>query len=323
MGEFELINRFFRNSVLQPARRDINLAIGDDCALISVPQGKQLAVSVDTSIAGVHFLEDAPAFDIGWRALAVSLSDLAAMGAKPAWFTLALTLPNADQDWLKAFADGMAALASRYGIALVGGDTTRGAMSITVQVQGYISQGGAWLRSGAKVGDIIYVSGTLGDAAGGLHILQSEPHHAADETYQSLIQAYLRPEPRFDLLPILSSRASSAIDISDGFLADLQHILTGSRLGAQIDLKRIPISEALKTLVGAEHALKYALTGGDDYQLCFTVSPQRRLELEVSAEQSGLAIHPIGVITAEPGIKGLGAYQLGGFDHFAQPIGAQ
>lgn len=319
MGEFELINRFFRSAALQPARRDVNLSIGDDCALISVPQGKQLALSVDTSIAGVHFLEDAPAFDIGWRALAVSLSDLAAMGAKPAWFTLALSLPQVDQEWLKGFSEGMAALASRYGIALVGGDTTKGALSITVQVQGYLSQGGAWLRSGAKAGDLIYVSGSLGDAAGGLHLLQSAKSLSEEPAYASLIRAYLRPEPRFDLLPILSSRVSSAIDISDGFLADLQHILNASGVGAQIDLKRVPLSEPLKALVGEADALRYALTGGDDYQLCFTVNPHRRLELEVSAQQSGLAVYPVGVVTTKQGIQGLESYQVKGFDHFASP----
>ncbi len=313
MGEFELIRRFFCSDQLQPARRDVCLAVGDDCALISVPEGKQLAVSVDTSVAGVHFLPDVDPYSIGWRALAVSLSDLAAMGAKPAWFTLALSLENTDEKWLARFAEGISALAQRYGISLVGGDTTRGQLSITVQVQGYVT-GGAWLRSGAKPGDIIYVSGDLGNAAGGLSLLQSGQDIKSD--YAELLQAYLMPEPRFDLIGLLSSRISSAIDISDGFLADLGHILSNSRVGAQLDLTRTPLSPALIDAMGQEKALDCALNGGDDYQLCFTVTPHRRLELEVSAEQRGLKLHPVGVITTKQGIEGLDGYAVKGFEHF-------
>lgn len=313
MGEFELIRRFFCSDQLQPARRDVGLAVGDDCALITVPQNKQLAVSVDTSVAGVHFLPDSDPYCIGWRALAVSLSDLAAMGAKPAWFTLALTLEETDEAWLGRFAQGVSDLAQQYGISLVGGDTTRGHLTVTVQVQGYIT-GSPWLRSGAKPGEIIYVSGPLGNAAGGLALLQSgiEP----PDIWQELVDAYLLPKPRFDLISLLSSRISSAIDISDGFLVDLKHILDGSKVGAQLDLTRIPVSDALEDYAGRRKALEYALSGGDDYQLCFTVTPQRRLELEVSAEQSGLQLFPVGVVTEEQGIEGIDDYAVKGFEHF-------
>ena len=329
MGEFELIRRYFCSPELQASRLDVCVGIGDDCALISVPQGKQLAVSVDTSTAGVHFLAEASAHSIGWRALAVSLSDLAAMGAKPAWFTLAISLPEVDEAWLAEFSRGMADLAQMYGVALVGGDTTRGQLSMSVQVQGYISQGSAWRRKGAKPGDIIYVSGPLGDAAAGLHLakqqlseevaLPSSPDFAAesDAPQDQLLKAYLYPVPRFDLIPVLSSRVSSAIDISDGLLADLGHLLTASGVGARLDSARIPLSDALLQQSGsAENAMALALSGGDDYQLCFTVTPQRRLELEVSAEQSGLTLYPIGVVTAQEGVRGLDNMDHTGFDHF-------
>lgn len=316
VSEFELIRRYFCSDTLQPDRRDVCLGIGDDCALISVPEGKQLVVSVDTSVAGVHFPEDADPYDIGWRALAVSLSDLAAMGAKPAWFTLALTLPEGKGEWLQSFSQGISDLARRFGIALVGGDTTHGALSVTVQVQGYVSPGAAWKRSGAKPGDLIYVSGSLGDAAGGLEVALN-PELDLPE-YQSLKQAYLRPEPRFDLLSPLSGRVRAAIDISDGFLADLNHVLKASGVGAVLDPGRIPVSSSLKSLLGEDKAFEMAISGGDDYQLCFMISPKRRLELEVCADQSHLQSHPVGVITSTPGIEGLNHFNSAGFDHFGR-----
>lgn len=316
MGEFELIQRYFCSDELQPARRDVCLSVGDDCALITVPTGKQLVVSVDTSVAGVHFPEDAAPYDIGWRALAVSLSDLAAMGATPAWFTLALTLPEADDPWLEAFARGVSDLARRFGISLVGGDTTRGPLAASVQVHGYVSPGGAWRRNGAKPGDLLYVSGPLGQAAGGLELALSGKI-PADSGEARLLQSYLRPEPRFDLLSPLAGRVHAAIDISDGFLADLNHILKASRVGAVLDPARIPVSEELKALFGEEKAFEMAITGGDDYQVCFTVSPKRRLELEVCAEQSHLQLFPVGMITASQGIQGLDHFHRGGFDHFS------
>ncbi len=329
MGEFELIRRYFAAPALQQSRRDVCVGIGDDCALIAVPQGKQLAVSVDTSVAGVHFLPEAPAHSIGWRALAVSLSDLAAMGAQPAWFTLAISLPEVDEDWLAEFSRGMADLGQRYGLALVGGDTTRGQLSMSVQVQGYVTQGAAWRRKGAKPGDIIYVSGKLGRASAGLRIAREilakdlplpdlEALNAEDSVFSesdsAALKAYLYPEPRFDLIPVLSSRVSSAIDISDGLLADLGHLLSASGVGASLDHNRIPCFDHLD--MAAELCSESALSGGDDYELCFTVSPQRRLELEVSAEQSKISLYPIGVVTGQQGIRGIPDSISAGFDHF-------
>lgn len=331
MGEFELIHRYFSTPELQPKRRDVGLGIGDDCALISVPQGKQLAVSVDTSVAGVHFLPEAPAHSIGWRALAVSLSDLAAMGAQPAWFTLAISLPEVDDIWLAEFSRGMADLSQRYGVALVGGDTTRGQLSMSVQVQGYVTQGAAWRRQGAKPGDIIYVSGKLGTAAAGLRVAQDllakgaplpdlDALNAEDsglsECDRAALKAYLYPKPRFDLIPVLSSRVSSAIDISDGLLADLGHILAASGVGASLDHNRIPCFKHSE--MTPESCSQAALSGGDDYELCFTVSPQRRLELEVSAEQSKVSLHAIGMVTAQTGIRGVPESGSAGFDHFKE-----
>ncbi|WP_176330038.1 thiamine-phosphate kinase [Oceanospirillum sanctuarii] len=329
MGEFELIHRYFAAPELQQSRRDVCVGIGDDCALIAVPQGKQLAVSVDTSVAGVHFLPEAPAHSIGWRALAVSLSDLAAMGAQPAWFTLAISLPEVDEAWLAEFSRGMADLSQRYGVALVGGDTTRGQLSMSVQVQGYVTQGAAWRRKGAKPGDIIYVSGKLGTAAAGLRIAQGllskglplpdlDALNAEDSVFsesdRAALKAYLYPEPRFDLISVLSSRVSSAIDISDGLLADLGHILTASGVGASLDHNRIPCFNHAD--MSPESCSQGALSGGDDYELCFTVSPQRRLELEVSAEQSKVSLHAIGMVTAQEGIRGIPESASVGFDHF-------
>lgn len=325
MGEFELIRRYFSASDLQIPRRDVCLGIGDDCALIAVPSGKQLAVSVDTSIAGVHFLPDASAHSIGWRALAVSLSDLAAMGAQPAWFTLALSLPQAEDAWLRGFAQGMAELSRRYGIALVGGDTTRSELlSISVQVQGYVRQGASWQRRGARAGDIIYVSDRLGKAALGLKLAYQQKQAgqipgldtSASPAEAELLRAYFYPEPRFDLIQILSSRVSSAIDISDGLMADLQHILSSSNVGARLDASRIPVVTDLPDTLDTSDAIEAALHGGDDYQICFTVSPQRRLELEVSAGQCGLTLYPIGVVERQRGIRGMKSDQTSGYDHF-------
>ena len=328
MGEFELIRRYFSSPKLQPSRRDVCLGIGDDCALISVPEGKQLVVSIDTSTAGVHFLPESPAHSVGWRALAVSLSDLAAMGAQPAWFTLALSLPEIDEEWLSGFSQGMADLAQEHGVALVGGDTTQGALSMSVQVQGYVTPGAAWKRKGARPGDLIYVSGELGKSACGLRkakaLLEAEqalPDLAMLNTAEAsaeteMLRAYLYPKPRFDLIPILSSRAATAIDISDGLLADLGHMLSASGVGANLDPTRIPCFN--KEHGDTSQVFQDALAGGDDYELCFTVSPQRRLELEVSAEQSGVKLYPIGVVTSQQGIRGLHEQGLtaSGFDHF-------
>ena len=264
--EFQLIQQYFE----QQARYDdsVALGIGDDCALITSTSNTHQAISVDTSIAGVHFPEDASSFDIAYRALNISLSDLAAMGADARWFTLALTLPDVNNDWLAGFSRGLFQAAQNANVQLIGGDTTRGPLSITVQVQGEVPIGEALKRSGAKVGDFIYVSGALGDAGAGLAVYQSGvPTSDADK---QLLKAYLRPEPHLIIGVSLRKLASSCIDISDGLLADLSHVLRASSVGAEIDIQKIPLSDFMHSYTDVNRALFLALTAGDDYQLCYT-----------------------------------------------------
>lgn len=259
MTEFDIIREFFTKQPCQ--RTDVALGIGDDAAVITPPLQHQLVVTTDTLIADVHFPLTAEAFDVGFKSLAVNLSDLAAMGATPFGVTLALTLPHADENWLRDFANGFFTLAKQYNVQLIGGDTTRGLHSITVQALGWIPNGMAITRSGAKPGDLIYVTHTLGDAAYAL------AHKEIPETQQALH----RPEPCVAIGEALRGVAHAAIDVSDGLLADLNHILTQSKVGARIDVNTIPLSKTLRTLP-LDDALKYALNGGDDYELCFTVA---------------------------------------------------
>lgn len=308
--EFEMIRRYFQ----QPARydRSVVLGIGDDCALLAATPDSLQAISVDTSIAGVHFPADADPFDIAYRALNVSLSDLAAMGAEARWFTLALTLPAINDDWLAGFSRGLFQAADNARVQLIGGDTTRGPLSITIQVQGEVPPGRALLRSGARIGDYIYVSGFLGDAGGGLAAsLGQLPATAATA---ALLQAYLRPEPRLALGIVLRGIATSCIDISDGLLADLGHILECSRAGAEVDLDRLPLSPALLATFNRNKALELALTAGDDYQLCFT-SPLGADALPVNG------MHCIGRIVAGNDLRLSNRpadcqLETTGFDHF-------
>ncbi|SEI88155.1 thiamine-monophosphate kinase [Allopseudospirillum japonicum] len=315
MQEFDLIQHFFTRSTLAQARDDILLGIGDDCALLQVPAGQALAVSMDASLAGVHFMAEADPYAIGWRALAVNLSDLAAMSAEPAWFTLGLSLPHTDTPWLEAFCQGMADLASAQGISLVGGDTTRGPLSISIQVHGFVNPQTAWKRSKAQVGDLIYVTGPLGDAAGGLclEMAQTTIEHAAQlgfEGQDALRRAYLLPYPHIEAARILRPYVHAAIDISDGFLADLGHLLTASGCGARIDLSSLPISSALQDLLGDEAALGAALAGGDDYQLCISL-PRAQAQVACEAcEAAGIPLLPIGEVIETLGI----------FDQYHQPL---
>jgi len=309
-GEFDLIRRYFHRP--QAGKSGVTLGIGDDCALLAPTPGMLQAISVDTSIAGVHFPPDANPADIGFRALTVSLSDLAAMGATARWCTLALTLPSAGEAWLEAFSYGFFEAAEKAGVVLVGGDTTRGPLSITVQVQGEVPAGQALLRSGAKEGDYLYVSCTLGDAGAGLAVYQK--HLEAGAHTNHLLQAYLRPEPELATGIALRGIASSCIDISDGLLADLGHILESSAVGAEIDLAAIPLSAALLACYEKTRALELALTAGDDYRLCFS-APLPPDSLPVPG------MHCFGRITAKKGIAfrnrpaHLNISQRG-FDHF-------
>ncbi len=261
MNEFELIRTYF-----EVDDHDAVLGIGDDAALIAPARDQLLAVAVDTIVSGQHFPHATAAHAIGHRALAVNLSDLAAMGATPRWFTLALTLPESDGEWLEAFSEGLLSLARQHRVGLIGGDTTRGPLTITVQALGEVGDD-ALRRDGAKPGDIIYVSRTLGDAAAGLALLDSKD---SDDATQFLVDRFLYPTPRVGLGQRLRGRATAAIDISDGLIADLGHICTASNCAAAVDVAALPVSEQLRARVGDETAIKLALQGGDDYELCFT-----------------------------------------------------
>ncbi|MFI4970216.1 MAG: thiamine-phosphate kinase, partial [Lysobacterales bacterium] len=275
MAEFDLIELI--RARCESARADVRLGIGDDAAILSVPLGHDLVVSTDTLVAGVHFADSTSARDLGWKALAVNLSDLAAMGATPAWALLALTLPDADRVFVADFADGFAELAAQHRVALVGGDTTRGLLSITVVVHGFVPPGRALRRDGAQMGDEVFVTGTLGDAAAGLRCLDRRDPRAADlfnappDTREKLIARLQRPFPRIAAGMVLRDLASACIDISDGLLADLGHIAARSGVGIEVDALALPASSALLAVFGAPERLALQASGGDDYELAFSV----------------------------------------------------
>lgn len=317
MGEFDLIRQYFSD---MDSAADVVLGVGDDAAIVQPPAGELLLVSTDTLVAGRHFPPATAAYDIGWKALAVNLSDLAAMGATPRWCVLALTLPEASPDFIAEFARGFKALALQAGIALVGGDTTCGPLSITVTVMGSAPPGAALCRHGAQRGDVVYVSGTLGDAALGLALVQGRvagPDQAATAYLRDRLN---RPEPRLALGLALRGLASSALDISDGLAQDLGHILRRSQLGAELTLERLPLSPPLQQYSRIQ-ALEWALAGGDDYELCFTLPPEHCAEAEGRARALGVPVHAIGRIVAGPGLvlRDQGRpFVLGhsGFQHF-------
>ncbi|NUO78130.1 MAG: thiamine-phosphate kinase [Lysobacter sp.] len=313
MAEFDLIARI-RQRVAQ--RDDVALGIGDDAALLRVPAGRELAVAMDTLNAGVHFPDETAPADIGWKALAVNLSDLAAMAAEPAWCTLSLSLPQADADWLDAFLDGFLGLAALHGVALVGGDTTRGPLSVCVTVHGLVAPGQARRRDAARVGDTVWVSGTLGDAAGGL--AQWREGKAADPYLRERLD---RPTPRLALLPALR-HAHACIDVSDGLLADLGHVCAASGVGVQIDIDALPASAALRANFDADMRRRLQATGGDDYELCFTAPASAREAIEREAAIAGVAVTVIGRVVAGEGVSALVAdgspwmAERKGYDHF-------
>ncbi|WP_133624286.1 thiamine-phosphate kinase [Erwinia sp. LJJL01] len=319
-GEFELIARYFDR--VTSSRRDVEKGIGDDCALLSVPEKQTLAISTDTLVEGVHFLRDIHPADLGYKALAVNLSDLAAMGADPAWLTLALTLPEINEAWLKDFSDSLFELLDYYDMQLVGGDTTRGPLSMTLGIHGLVPQGRALKRSGARVGDWIYVTGTLGDSAAGLELLQHHVKINDPAAHEALIKRHLRPMPRILQGQALRDLASSAIDLSDGLISDLGHILKASDCGARLNLDALPLSAAMKQHFEPQQAIRWALSGGEDYELCFTVPEINRGALDVALGYHGVPFTCIGQIA--PQSEGLTLLQndkpvefnLKGFDHF-------
>ncbi len=306
MHEFNIIQKYF---TWDNPPRDVVTAVGDDAAVLDIPHNKQIVTSIDTLVSGVHFPENTAPYAIGYKALAVNLSDLAAMGASPRWFTLALTLPEIDETWLEGFSAGLKALAQQHDCFLIGGDTTRGPLSISIQVMGVVDTGKALLRSGARVGDKVYVTGTLGDAAVGLQSVFNKNNNENNRKSSSLEkeantfcqQRLNMPTPRVVEGNIIKHFASSCIDVSDGLLQDLSHILEASNVGAKLDLTQLPLSSALMTLLSSttmdnKQASKLALIGGDDYELLFTI-PESRETNFLGIVKGKAKVTCIGVIT--------------------------
>jgi thiamine-monophosphate kinase len=314
ISEFQIIERYFNQ--FGPLREDVVLGIGDDAAILEVPVGRQLVVAIDTLVAGRHFPEQSSAFDIGYKSLAVNLSDLAAMGAGPAWATLSLTLPHADEQWLAAFAQGFFHLAARYQMDLVGGDTTRGPLSITVQVSGLVKSGKALRRDSARPGQRLFVTGTPGDAAYALQQLEG-----GGTGHPELLKRLHRPEPRVDFGLALCDLGAAVVDVSDGLLADLEHIVSASHCGATVWVDRLPRSRPLQALA-ADDVLDCQLQGGDDYELCFALDAGKADKMQKMAERQRLRVTEIGVIEQRPGVRckrdngAIYCPRRRGYDHF-------
>ncbi len=299
MGEFDLVAHI-RNRAR--TRDDVILGIGDDAALLQVPPGKLLVVATDTLNAGVHFRDDTAPADIGWKALAVNLSDLAAMGAEPAWCTLSLSLPEIDPAWVDGFLDGFLGLANAYGVALVGGDTTRGPLSICVTVHGLVDPSRVLRRAGARVGDDLWVTGTLGDAAGALAQLQ-----AGLKSQPELRQRLDRPAPRIAAGRAIADLAHGCIDISDGLLADLGHVCAASNVGAIVEVDKLPGSPALAAAFAGDALRTLQGSGGDDYELCFSAAVDARPAIRRALESIDVQATLIGRIVAGQGVRALRA----------------
>jgi thiamine-monophosphate kinase len=318
-SEFDLIARHFT----RPAANAV-LGVGDDCALVDITNGMDLAVSTDTMVSGTHFFPDVDPETLGHKALAVNLSDMAAMGAMPYWAMLALTVPSVDHEWLAAFAKGFFDLAAEFNVSLIGGDTTRGPLTLTVTIMGEVPAGAALRRSGAKAGNDVWVSGNIGDAAlavahrhGKLVLGEGDYHEAVMRLYE--------PTPRVRLGQALRGIATAAIDVSDGLLADLGHICRLSGVGATVDLNSIPVSA-----IGAKHFASDAgrtaiVAGGDDYELCFTAAPNSRESIAEMEDSLGIPLTRIGQVKRGKGVSLLGpdgkAVKIDGrgYDHFSAP----
>lgn len=309
IAEFDLIRRYF--AVHAPQHPYNPLGIGDDCALLNVPAGYQLAVTTDTMVENVHFFADVDPESLGHKLLAVNLSDLAAMGAEPFAVTLALTLPATDESWLQAFSRGFMALARQYGVDLVGGDTTSGPLTLSVQAMGVVPEGRALLRSGAKAGDAVYVTGQLGNAGLGLKIKQGYDCNRPDLA----LQCFNKPQPRIEQGLALRGIANACIDISDGLAADLGHILEQSGVGARLQWERLPLSAQVQEYVERSNDWRMPLTAGDDYELCFTVPA------DFAGQLPGGSIQ-VGTIEAEQGLRVERAgvteiFEAKGYEHFS------
>jgi len=318
MGEFELIQRFFTRAARRASA--VPLGIGDDCALLAPRPGMQLAVSTDMLVEGRHFLSTVPPDRLGHKALAVNLSDLAACGAEPLAFTLALALPRIDEAFLEGFARGLFALADAHGIDLIGGDTTAGPLNIAITVFGEVPAGQALLRSGARAGDALWVSGTPGDARLALEAFRGSLSLAGDD-FEHVRRAMEQPQPRVALGLALRGLATAAIDVSDGLLGDLGHVLARSQVGARVQLDALPRSAVLARQP-LDVQRQCLLHGGDDYELLFTAPPARDADVLAAGRASGVRVSRIGRIEAETGLRVFdGATPLAeaarGFDHFA------
>lgn len=318
-GEFNLIEKYFVGR--QKQRNDVLLAAGDDCALVQVPQDLSVAISTDTLVAGTHFLSDADPALVAHKALASNISDLAAMGATPAWASFALTMPSPDEAWLAPFCDSFFALADYFGIQLIGGDTTKGPLSLTLTVQGLVNPEKALRRDGAGVGDRIYVTGYLGDSKAGLEVILSPD--LKDTPYaHELEQRHYLSSPRVLVGQALLGLASSAIDISDGLISDVKHILKRSKVGASIDVSMLPVSNELVQFTGSlEKAQQYALSSGEEYELCFTVPEENQGAIESALAHCGTRVTCIGQIRPEGSfdVHSQGNalnWTLRGYDHF-------
>jgi thiamine-monophosphate kinase len=320
LSEFELINRFFSKS--GETRTDVVLGVGDDAAILECPPGAQLIAAIDSLVEAVHFPQGSPARSIGHRALAVNLSDLAAMGAQPTWALLALALPAADEAWLGEFSAGLDALAREHGVQLVGGDTTGGTLCVTVQILGFVPRGAALTRSGGRPGDAVFVSGTPGDSAAGLMLEQSRLTLTDAAQAQWLLDRFRYPTPRVSLGLALRGLASACIDVSDGLLGDCDRLAHASGCGVRLEYEALPVSAALRAAVGEERARELALTGGEDYELCFTVPEVKLKEFVQRCPAAEFGWSRIGTLTQTPGAlvqRGESVMQVShrGFDHFA------
>jgi thiamine-monophosphate kinase len=321
MKEFQLIRQIQQQTSVSSSDKPavgVVLGIGDDAAVLEIPEGRLLVAATDTLNAGTHFPEETSPYDIGYKCLAVNLSDLAAMGAVPHWALLSLSLPKAETEWVRSFTDGLMALAQLYGVSLVGGDTTSGPMSISLTAMGSVAPGLQMLRSAAKPGDLLVVSGTIGGAAYALALLQQGSVVAERDLLD-------RPKPRVELGQLLAGDANACIDVSDGLLADLGHILKASGCGARIEVDKLPCSDALSSLESVQR-WSYQLSGGDDYELLFTLPRSCIDKLPVWSQQLNLGLSIIGEIVEAPGIQCIGPDGVGyqpesiGFEHFGSRV---
>lgn len=316
LGEFDIIARYFAS---HDHRADVLLGVGDDAAVLETRPGRRLVVALDTIVEGVHFPRNIDASAVGYRALAVNLSDIAAMGAEPSWMTLSLSLPEAAEPWVAGFATGLLELAEQHDVALVGGDTVRGPLVVTVQLAGWVEEDRWLTRSGARPGDLLMLSGVPGEAAAGLHVIQQ--HMPLTETTAQLQWRFLRPRPRVALGRQLRTMATAAMDVSDGLLIDLQKLCAASHCGALLSIDALPPSPAMRELFDEDTALDYALAGGDDYELIFTLPPGQLPEL-LAQRDPAVPLASIGVIVAGSGVqcerggKPFAPKRVG-YDHFA------